>query len=102
MSLPVRLTPAAEADLLAHYRYIAQHNPTAAERFFDSVEGFLTLVAGDPKIGVDRDCGRAGRLRMFPVPRFRNWLIFYSDARDQVLVVRILHAKQDLPGLFAE
>ena len=102
MSLPVRQTPAAEADLVEHYRYIAEHNTKAAERFFDAVEQFIVLVADTPGIGAKRDCGRAGMLRMFPVPGFRNWLMFYRAAADHVLIVRIIHAKRDLPALFGE
>jgi len=102
VSLAVRRTPAIETDLLAHYRYIAAHDRAAAERFFDAVERYFGLVADSPKIGAPRDCGRAGMLRMFPVPGFRNWLVFSRVSDDQVLVVRIVHAKRDLPSLFGE
>jgi len=98
----VRLTPAAESDLVEHYRYIAADNPTAAEFFFDAVQSFCELVADNPGIGATRDCGRAGALRMFPLPGFRNWMVFYRNADDHVLVLRILHAKRDFPTLFGE
>jgi plasmid stabilization system protein ParE len=41
-------------------------------------------------------------LRMFPVSGFQNWLMFYREAADHVLIVRIIHAKRDLPALFGE
>ena len=31
-----------------------------------------------------------------------RWLIFYRVAADHVLIVRIIHAKRDLPALFGE
>jgi len=37
---------------------------------------------------------------MFPLPDFRNWPVFRREAGDHALVVRILHAKRDLPAVF--
>ena len=66
------------------------------------MERFFSLVAETPGIGVKRNCGRAGMLRMFPVSGFQNWLMFYREAADHVLIARIIHAKRDLPTLFGE
>lgn len=102
MTLRVEQAPAAEADLIEHYRYIAEHDPDAAERFFAEIRRLQGLVADNPRMGVRRDCGRAGLLRMLPVPSFRNWLVYYREEPERLLVVRIIHAKRDLPTLFAE
>lgn len=102
MTLRVEQTPAAEADLIDHYRSIARHDPDAAERCFAEVEAFYPVLADNPHMGAERDYGRTGPLRMFPVPGFRNWLVFYRATEDVVEVVRVIHAKQDLPTLFGE
>jgi len=35
-------------------------------------------------------------IRMWPVPDFRNYLIFYWIAADEIQILRVLHAARDL------
>lgn len=41
-------------------------------------------------------------MRMFPVKKFDNYLIFYQSTEEEVLVVRVLHGARDIAALFEE
>ncbi len=38
-------------------------------------------------------------LRMWPVPHFEHWLIFYIPTDTAVQIVRVLHGARDLPTI---
>jgi toxin ParE1/3/4 len=41
-------------------------------------------------------------VRVFPVSRFKKYLIFYRPIKDGIEVLRVLHGARDLEGLLAE
>lgn len=98
----VRLLPAAERDLFAIHETIASDNPPAAERWLDAVmAASRDFLSRNPEAGVRRDYGRpalAG-LRMFLVPDFANYLVFYRITDIEVQIVRILHGARDIPNV---
>ena len=88
----------ALADLSEIAEYIAQDNPNAADRFFDTVESAFAFLAKNPQ---------AGRLRRFSAPElfglrswrirgYKNYLIFYRLLPDTVEIFRVLHGARDL------
>ena len=84
--------------------YIAQDNLEAAVAFFEAVESTCSMLSTMPGIGSARDYRNplfAG-LRMFPLKKFENYLIFYQSTDEELLVVRVLHGARDIAALFEE
>jgi toxin ParE1/3/4 len=96
--------PLAERDLLAHYTYIGDRNPDAADRFFDAAEEALSRLARFPRMGRawDSSSSRLVDLRSWTIPQFRNYRIFYRPVDGGIEVVRVLHAKRNIRRLLEE
>ncbi len=90
---------AAERDLADQVEHIAAEHPAAVRRYLLAVERAFDRLLEMPEMGV----GRAFRnpklegLRMWPVPGFKHFLIFYGVTTRCVQIVRILHGAQDVP-----
>jgi toxin ParE1/3/4 len=82
--------------------YMGQDNFAASEAFIDAVEATCELLTGSPDIGSTRHFRnpRFSGLRMFPVKKFDNYLIFYQATEKELLIVRVLHGARDLAALF--
>lgn len=92
----IRRTKHAARDAAEIWHYIAEDNPTAADRMISEFEKKLELLAQFPKMGRDRsDLSRS--LRSFPVG---NYLLFYRPTRAGIEVIRIAHGARDLSRRF--
>ena len=98
MSLPVRRSNRADADLDEIWLHIAKDNVAAADRVIDRIEAAENRLAEFPQIGQARPEIRAG-LRHWPVG---GYLMFYRVAEEELTVVRVVHGARDLPELFGE
>ncbi len=69
--------------------------------FFEAVEITCALLSTMPGIGIARDFRnpRFADLRMFPVKKFENYLIFYQSTDEELLVVRIVNGARDIAAL---
>lgn len=97
----VRKKPWAEQDLLDHFVYIGERNPTAAERFLDAAEKAFTLLAHNPGMGrlwVSASPHLAG-VRSWNVPKFKNYRIFYRAIEGGIEVLHVFHAARDIQTL---
>jgi toxin ParE1/3/4 len=65
-------------------------------RFSDTVEAAFMKIQATPGIGSSRYGDLVPGLQMYVLPTF-PFLIFYLEHADRLEVVRILHAKRDLP-----
>jgi toxin ParE1/3/4 len=94
----------AEVDLLEHLDYIADDNPDAASRFIQAVEKALERLSEMPEIGAVRefDNPRLAGVRLWPVPKFSRYLIFYQVTEDSIRILRVLHGARDIPSLFED
>jgi toxin ParE1/3/4 len=94
----------AQEDIDDITYYIAQDNLEAAVAFFEAVESTCAMLSTMPGIGSARDFRnpRFADLRMFPVKKFENYLIFYQSTDEELLVVRVLHGARDIAALFEE
>lgn len=94
----------AVRDLRDHVTYLAEENPTVALRFIDAVEHACTQLAAFPEIGPMRHFRhpRLVNIRMWPIPGFQNYLIFYRITTQEIQVLRVLHAVRDLEPLLEE
>ena len=104
MTLPVRLRSAAEQDVAAHAEYLQSESLDAALRFLDAVDGAFSLLATMPDIGGLCKLSKPhyASLRVWPIPGFRKYLIFYRVTPDEVEVVRVLHGSRDLQVVFGD
>lgn len=101
MGDPSRVVPRrlATQDLReAAARYAADAGAATARRFIDAVEQVFTVIARQPGIGSPRyavDLDWPG-LRTHSVQRF-PYLVFYLEQADHLDVIRVLHARRDIP-----
>jgi toxin ParE1/3/4 len=96
--------PQAKRDLMEHADYIAQNSMDASDRFLKATDKALRQIAEMPGIGASRDFHNpelAG-LRVWPVPGFRRYLIFYRATEDQIEIIRVLHSARDIRAIFEE
>ncbi len=96
----IRLSSGANQDLDEIADYIGEDNPSAADRVIVSIRKTLEVLVENPGIG----ClyGRLRQnLRVFPASRpAQNYLIFYEDDADGILVLAILHGARNWQRLF--
>ena len=92
----IKRTSQAHLDLVEIGLRIAEDNPTAADRWLDSIDNCCKMLAQMPEIGRSRP-ELAPELRSFPVG---NYVIFYRPVEDGIQVIRILYGGRDLPPLF--
>ena len=92
-------TPLAQDDIDEQALYIAGENLDAGLRFLDAIDHARDELARLPEIGTARrfDSPTLSGLRVWPLPRFENWLIFYRIDDEQLTVVRVLHGARNLP-----
>lgn len=102
----VNRTPQATQDLidLATYLYLADPISDVSERFLTAAENEFLRLAQMPGMGTayPSDFGRSANLRRWPIPGFRNYLIFYRPVATGVEVIRVLHGSRDIAAAFGE
>jgi toxin ParE1/3/4 len=91
-----RLTRRARQDVLDIWRYIAQDNEPAADRFVDLLVHHFQLIGDNPYIGRRRDELRSG-YRSFPGGEY---LIFYRVSEPGVRIMHVVHGRRDLKAYF--
>ena len=91
-----RLTRRARQDVLSIWKYIADDDETAADRFVDLLTGRFGLLGDNPHLGRRRDDLRAG-YRSFPVGEY---LVFYRIAEPGIQILHIVHGRRDIASLF--
>jgi toxin ParE1/3/4 len=95
--MPVVLrTSRANLDLIEAAFRIAGENPTAADRWLDTIDEKCQLLARMPGLGRKRP-DLSPDLHSLPVG---HYVIFYRPAADGIQVIRVLHGARDIPALF--
>jgi toxin ParE1/3/4 len=105
MSKAVHRRHKARLDLVDIFRYHAREaGLRVAERFFDQAEATFTLLAGMPGMGAryEHEHPALAGLRVFPVSRFKKYLVFYRPGADGIEILRVLHGSRDFHGLLGE
>lgn len=103
MTLRMIKRPRAEQELVDHFVYIGQRNPDAAERCLSAAEAACARLARHPLMGRlwQFESPRLAGIRSWPIPRFRNYLIFYRplDEGEGIEVIHVFHARRDIRGI---
>ncbi len=90
-----RLSDQAKEDLAGIWEYIAQDNPSAADRLLQKLVKQCASIAETPGMGRMREELRPA-LRSFSVG---NYLIFYRQIPEGIAVFRIIHGARELETL---
>jgi toxin ParE1/3/4 len=93
----VLIRPKAENDLIQIWLYIAQDNPSAADRVFLSAEKTFESIASMPGMGSRYKARRVdlGDIRFIPVKQFHNYIIYYREIPEGIEIVRVLHGHME-------
>jgi len=99
MKAAVLWTPQARADLLDIYLTIGLDNPSAAERFYTTIEAHAALLSRQPRLGPRRPEIRPSTRLLVERP----YLILYETHPDtddgpleEVEIVRVVDGRRDL------
>jgi len=79
--------------------YLAEANVLAADRFCDSVEATLEMLASHPEMAPRAGFLESPETRLWSLHRFPNHLIFYRVDGHSVILLRLLHSARNLPAL---
>lgn len=93
---------AAQRDLDEIWDYIALDNPNAADRLLERIGDRCEEYAGQPEMGslaTEIDPTLSADVRWFPVG---NYVVFYLPLNDDIVVVRVLHGRRDIPQVFRD
>ena len=89
-------TPAAERDLQAAARWIAQDSPPSAEALLRAALTVARRPRERPGMGRIREDLAPARYRFWTLSGFRYLLVYDAEA-DPPHIVRVVHTAQDLP-----
>lgn len=92
----IAVRPQALIELEESAHYYESEQVGLGDRFSDSVETAFEKLREMPGIGSKRYVDLVSGLHMYVLSTF-PFLIFYFDKIDHIEVVRLIHAKRDLP-----
>jgi toxin ParE1/3/4 len=104
MDRAVTKSPQAYRDLVDIASYIAQDSLEASERFLRAAEKTFYRLAESPEIGglCPFKSSLAAGIRVWPVRRFKSYLVFYRPESSGIYVARVMHGARDWQSLFEE
>jgi len=91
----IRVTPAAENDLVNIWLYISEDNPLAADRLFEAVQSTFENLSEKPKIGTVFESKRIKLkgIRFFPIGKYHKYIVYYKEIDKGIEIIRVLHAR---------
>lgn len=92
----VFFTQAAREDLIEIWTHIAEDDPSAADRVLDRLDEAATCLTHNPQMGPARDDIRPGLRYLVS----GSHLFLYRMIGDDIEIVRAVHGRRDLYGLF--
>lgn len=103
MSRRIILHDEAFRDLDEISAYIGEDSPRASVRFLESAQKTFRRISEKPYQGAPRDYDNPALigLRVWSIPNFKNYGVYYLTTMDTVEILRVLHGARDLDALFA-
>jgi toxin ParE1/3/4 len=92
-------SPQMVRDVIEIADYLAQRTSlAAADRFVNAAERTIERLARMPGIGNRWDDGdpELANVRVSPISRYRNHLVFYRPIEGGIEVLRVLHGARDI------
>jgi toxin ParE1/3/4 len=104
MKRQIRRTIQVRRDIIDIYGYIYERSPQAAESVFDAIEQSIVALADMPGVGRrwNSPDPRLEGMRITPVTRYRNYIIFFRLGDDAVEIYRIVHGARELARIVDE
>lgn len=95
--------PAAEEDIEECFVHIAEDNWKIGLAFLVALEDSLEGLAELPLLGkaIEFRNKEVGKVRMWHVKGYDNYLIFYTVGKSNIDVIRVLHGSRDIDDLFS-
>jgi len=96
---PVTIRPRATNDIARYAEYLEENaSSSVALRFRAAVMKAVDQIEAMPGAGAPRRTNnpRLAGLRMWIVPGFKNYLLFYLTPDGRADIVRLLHAARDV------
>ena len=90
----VRYTQTALAEIDEIFSYIEADNPAAAAVVKAHIEHTIALIGRLPKMGRVK---YRQTVRMLPVRRYPQYLVFYSIAGNEVVILNVRHGARRSP-----
>lgn len=102
MKKSITKSPQAYNDLIDISGYIAQDSIEAADRFLIAAQETFERLAMTSELGslCPFKNPMAEGIRVWPIKRFKRYLVFYRAESNGINVVRILHGARDWQALF--
>jgi toxin ParE1/3/4 len=97
--MKIIVTPAAEAELLEIGLWIAEDDPVRAQSFMDELRQVCSRLTDAPRAYplIERYKRSGIRRRIY-----RDYLIFYRVALEQIDILHILHGARDYEVILAQ
>lgn len=92
----ISFTRRAREDLIEIWMHVAEDDPQAADRLLDRLNETAARLAEHPEMGAARDDIRPGLRYLVSAP----YLLLYRTTDGGVEIVRAVHGRRDLSGLF--
>jgi toxin ParE1/3/4 len=90
----VRYTETALAEIESIFSYIEADNPGAAVAVAAQIHHTIALIGRAPKMGRVK---YRQVVRMLPVRRYRQYLVFYTIEGNEVIILNVRHAARRHP-----
>jgi toxin ParE1/3/4 len=89
----------AEQDVEEIVDYISHDSAQAAATFRVALQHVCEMLVDIPEAGSTRTFRNPEMkgVRMLPIRKFNNYLIFYRSALEGLEIVRVVHGARDLP-----
>ena len=94
-----RLSNQAEQDIVEIVKYIRKDNLQSARKIVKATRQTCNLIGDMPRIGRVASGVSSERLYYFPIKKFHNYLVFYILIDKMPFMVRVLHAKRNIPTI---
>jgi len=92
----VRYDKQASRDLEKLYLIILEDKKSAADRFINKIDNYLSLLKTNPEMG--KDCKESGFKRDCRVLYYKNYTILYKIYKTHISIKRVLSSKQNYKG----
>ena len=93
---PCVIAPLAQTDLDEIWDYIANDNPSAADRLLAAFHEKFLLLSRHPLLGQSREELRA-EIRSLSVGQY---VVYYRVRENRVHIARVLHGYRDVTAMF--
>ncbi len=95
-------TAAARNDIMDIADYFYEKSPAVAAKFLQSIDTTYDQIVRMPELGTKKSFADSDmqNIRIRPVDKHRNYLMFYRVENNSIYILRVLHGARDYEGMF--